>query len=243
MDEFRYNDNELLYLIKEKKDEEAFVELYNKYRPLIISRLKRFKIKSGSYDDYFEECLITLSECVIKYDETKGKTFNKYFDMCCVFKIRNLLRSDRNYFYNVVLTDYDDLDRYNYSASDIDSLVTLGENGLISCFTKLEKDVYNLSQDGKSIKEISYELSKSIRCIYNTFSRIRRKREKTPIITDCNGSLDFYDKGRKLSKTEKKVIAYYQKGFRPSEIAGITGLKAEQVYNAIKRANKKQKKN
>ena len=84
MNDNRYNDNELLYLIKNNNDEDAFEKLYYKYRPLIVNRLKKFRIKSNNYEDYFQECLLTLSTCVTKYDETKGKTFNKYFDMCCV---------------------------------------------------------------------------------------------------------------------------------------------------------------
>lgn len=242
MDEFRYNDDELLYLIKENSDEAAFEELYNKYRPLIVSRLKKFKIQDNNYDDYFEECLITLSECVVKYDKEKGKTFNKYFDMCCVYKIRNLLRSERKYFYNVILADYDEIEKYNYTKNERDGLNILNEVGFLTTFSKLEKDVYNLSKTGKTIKEISNELSKSVRCIYNTFSRIRKKSEKTPIIKTKNSTIDFWEDTSYLSKTEKKVAMLYAKGFKPSEIAIETSLTKEQVYNALKRATNKQNK-
>ena len=95
----KYNDNELLYLISEY-DEYAFELLCEKYKPLIINRLKKFRIQAVNFDDYYQECLMVLYSCCENYREDKCYTFNIYLDVSIQNKIRNLLRKDHNYFYN-----------------------------------------------------------------------------------------------------------------------------------------------
>lgn len=238
MDDNVYDDNELLHLIKDNNDEVAFEKLYYKYRPLIISRLRKFRIKSINYDDYFQECLLTLSNCVNKYDPSRGKTFNKYFDMCCVNRIRNLLRSDRKFFYNVIFVDYDELEKYNYVINEKDNNYRLDEDSCLPAFSKFERLVYNLFKDGKTPKEISDGLHKPIRSIYNTFSRIKHKARKIPILSITKTKTEIWDM-KKLSIMETEVIKLYNIGYKPNEIASILKLKNDQVYNALKRATKK----
>ena len=120
----KYNDNELLYLISEN-DENAFEILCDKYRPLIISRLRSFKIQEKNFTDFYQECLMVLYQCSENYREDKNFTFNVYLDMSIQNKIRNLLRKDKNYFYNVSLLDVDTIDKITFKEP---SYIELGEN-------------------------------------------------------------------------------------------------------------------
>ena len=105
----KYNDNELLYLISEK-DEVALEIMMNKYEPLIKSMLVRYKIKSKNFEDFYQECLMTLYNCVNKYREDRKISFNSYLEMSLNYCIQNILRKEKSYFYDVVLMEMQDLD-------------------------------------------------------------------------------------------------------------------------------------
>ena len=76
----KYNDNELLYLISEK-DDVALEIMMTKYDPLIKSMLARYKIKSKNFEDFHQECLMVLYNCLNKYREDRKMSFNSYLEM------------------------------------------------------------------------------------------------------------------------------------------------------------------
>lgn len=242
----KYNDNELLYLISEK-DDIALELLINKYEPLIKSRLIAYKIKRNNFDDFYQECLMTTYNCIEKYNPEKGATFNKYLDMSINFCIRNLLKKEKSYFYDVVIMDTEDLDYVvplqEESYNDI-SLTGLSE---------YEQMVVKCLGEGMSIQDISVELNKDCRSIYNSISRIKSKVKKTQnksgekIIKenidtnniDNNISMEKPKNEDGLSDLERRVYNKYKLGFKASEIAYFFGMDVPNVYNALKRAKKK----
>lgn len=235
MDSVGYDDDELLYLIKTNNDEFAFEKLYLKYRPLIISRLKRFRIQSRSFDDYFEECVITLSEAVKKYDKSRNKSFNRFFDMCIQNKIRNLLRDDYKYFYNFTLIDYDILESYNYKANEREGLLSLKENDL-NYLSEYEKIIFTYYRNRLSISEIGKRIQKSSSTVYKTIGRILEKIELKEKEKITKTERIINDNKIHLSPREKNVINLYNKGYKANMIATELNLKTEQVYNALKRS-------
>lgn len=227
----KYNDNELLYLISEY-DESAFELLCEKYRPLIISRLTNFKIQEKNFSDFYQECLMVLYKCSWDYREDKNYTFNAYLDMSIQNKIRNLLRKERNYFYNVSLLDVETIDAISFKETTNDYKVK-DVNQLNLRFSSLmDKKVVELYNEGYTIKDICQELECSNQKVYYI---LRKYRPKT------TGQSNEENKGI-YSSFEKRVYDLYVNDYRPREIARILDCEIESVYNAIKRIKLKNKK-
>ena len=221
-----YNDNELLYLISEN-DESAFEILCEKYRPLIVNRLRRFKIKDKNYDDYYQECLMVLDYCAKNYREDKSYTFNIYLDVSIQNKIRNTLRKDRNYFYDVSLFDIDKIDLIVLKETAINSKKQININSIKDAF---EKDIMKAYLEDNDVKRLASRFDVMPHKIYYILSKYRVK-EKIKVNL-WNGI---------FSDLEKQVYEFYSQNFRPSEIAEKLDCNVTVVYNAIKRIKLKSK--
>ncbi len=75
------NDYELIYLYKETQSEEALKKLIIKYKPLIMKNIYRFYIEPQDYDDFYQESIITLVDCLNRFDTSYNKTFTKYYEL------------------------------------------------------------------------------------------------------------------------------------------------------------------
>lgn len=102
--EYKYNDNELLYLIREGTIEAEDI-LYDKYMFLIKKRISSFKIQKRYKDDFFQEGLMCLSIAINSFNDAFNKSFNKYFDLIMQRRFIALLKKDQEYFYAVTLVD------------------------------------------------------------------------------------------------------------------------------------------
>lgn len=76
----QYNDNELLYLINECS-EEAYSILNQKYKPLILSKIKKYNLRKHEAEEYYSEALICFHKAIKTYDDKYFISFNRYFDM------------------------------------------------------------------------------------------------------------------------------------------------------------------
>lgn len=221
-----YNDNELLYFMSEN-DEFAFEILMKKYKPLIITRIKAFKINNQSFDDFYQECLMVLNKCAHDYREDKKMSFTTYLDNSIQYCIRNILRKEKDYYYNVVIIkdneiDYFYKDDYKCHLEDENSVEYTYNN-----LSSYEEKVFKLLNEGFSIDDISKKLNKDNRSVYNTISRLKKKINKDR------------KKNKDLSLLEERVFDKYSLGFKPKEIAYLLGKDVETIYNAIKRLRKK----
>lgn len=92
---FKYNDNEIIYLIR-SGNEYAYDFINAKYKKYIYSKIKKFGL--NDIDDSFQEGLIALYHAVISYDESYDKTFNRYFDFVLTNRFVDIKRKvDTNY--------------------------------------------------------------------------------------------------------------------------------------------------
>lgn len=168
---YHYNDNELLYLIREKEDS-ALEIIYQKYTPMIKKRIGDFKIKYKNQDDFFQEGLITLKKAIETYKDEYGKTFNKYFDLLIQRRFIQLLKKESKYFYNVSVVE------------DVDTIVCLEEKKEV--LTLNDVDTSNLSTFENQVMELIYienmkalEVSEKLNCdirkVYNAVSRAKNK--------------------------------------------------------------------
>lgn len=221
-----YNDNELLYLLSENEDF-AFDILLEKYEPMILNRLKRFRVKSDYWDDYYQECIILLYRCAVNYREDITKTFNKYYDRLLQFHIQNLLRKDRNDFYKIVLMSREEIDALtHYKIEDKKELKGLAEENI-----ELDEKMIKMLYEGKSINEISHATDRSY---YQTYKIINKYLDNNKIKVE--GAKKF------LSNFEYSIFELYKKGYRPIEIGEILEIETRKVYYAMKRIRLKQKK-
>ena len=244
----KYNDNELLYLISET-DEIAFEFIVKKYEPLIKSRLVNFKINVRSFEDYFQECLMTLNKCIMKYRDDKEISFNKYFDKMLQYRIKHILESEKDYYYNVINVDEIELDKLVITAAKdefVESEVML---------SKYEKKVFELLKENKSIEIISSSLNKNVESVYNTIARVKRKLRNNKLSNNklsdnklsdnklCDNCNLVYNKSHEeLSFLEREVYLRYIQGYKAREISYMMRIEIDKVYNALRRIKKKLKK-
>ena len=225
-----YNDNELLYLISEY-DEAAFEILCEKYRPLIINRLKKFRIQPKNFEDYYQECLMVLYSCCNNYREDKNNTFNLYLDISIQNKIRNLLRKEHNYFYGVTLVELDKIDGVIFKDKD-DLDYSKNHDGFLNRIRNLlEKEVMSLFLNGHNIKDIARALKIPSQRVYYIIGKYRPK-ERYKTINILGGI---------FSDLENQVYDLYSKECKPREIAKFLNCDVSSIYNAIKRIKSKSK--
>lgn len=166
-----YNDYELLYMINEF-DEEAEIIFYNKYRNLIYKRMNDFKIKLNRRDDFMQEGLFILSNAIRNYNYYGKKSFNKYFDLLLQRRFINILRDEKNYFYNVSIEDSSSIimekNSFVYDTRDYD----------IRGLSSLEKEVIKFKSQNYKPKEIAQVLNCDVKSVYNCLCRIKMKFKK-----------------------------------------------------------------
>lgn len=168
----QYNDYELLYMINEF-DEEAESILYSKYCNLINKRMNDFKIRMDRRDDFMQEGLFVLFTAIRNYNEYCNKTFNKFFDLLLQRRFANILRDEKNYFYNVILKEDESQIFENISFvynDDID--IDVDE------LSEFEKKVKSLKEKNYRPKDIANVLNCDVKAIYNCLCRIKLKIKK-----------------------------------------------------------------
>lgn len=225
----KYNDNELLYLISEK-DDTALEIILKKYEPLVKAKLLRFRIKNTNFEDFYQECFMILYKCVQRYRDDKKVAFCSYVGIAINYCIQNILKREKDYFYDVVLVKEEDIDYITILEDNVDGYCfgTLGEYAV--------KTNNHLSEDGiikntNSFNKKSMTYNKLTKSLLNESSYQENKNE---------GNLNTFIS--KLSNLEKEIYGKHLKGYKACEIASIMLLDITTVYNALKRARIKLKK-
>jgi RNA polymerase sporulation-specific sigma factor len=169
---YQYNDYELLYLISEN-DDTALDIMFQKYIPLIKTRIRSFKIKYWNYEDFLQEGLLMLHRAIQTFNPESRKTFNKYFDLILQRKFIQLLRKESHHFYNVDLVGIGDtlMEEQVYSQPIIDYREIVSRCHF-SCF---ESKVLHFLTQGEKISNIAKELNVTVKQVYDANDRIRRK--------------------------------------------------------------------
>lgn len=95
MDYKKYNDYELLYLLK-WHSEEALDILLKKYENLIRTKLYKFNILDYHYEDYFQELQLSVAVAIKKYSDVYGKSLCRFIELVIERRILRLLELDRH---------------------------------------------------------------------------------------------------------------------------------------------------
>lgn len=173
----QYNDFELLYMIEEDS-KEALEIMFEKYKPLIYSRIKSFNIKKDYVDDFFQEGLIALYNAIEKFNPENNTTFTNFFDIVLQRRIMSVLRKNKKYFEsNCICENVDIVEAYTPNEQNINLERIQKLESILSTF---ELEVFKLKYM-KELKanEIATILNVNVNKIYNACDRIKLKASKT----------------------------------------------------------------
>lgn len=240
----KYNDNELLYLISEK-DDTALEIILKKYEPLVKAKLLRFRIKNANFEDFYQECFMILYKCVQRYRDDKKVAFCSYVGIAINYCIQNILKREKDYFYDVVLVKEEDIDYITILEENVDGYCfgTLGEYA-IKTTNSLSED--NIPKNAKVFNKKSMSHNKLVKNLLN--ENLNQGKYKKGNSNDGNSNEGNLNDGNlnvfisKLSNLEKEIYGKHLKGYKACEIASIMLLDITTVYNALKRARIKLKK-
>ncbi len=170
---FGYDDYELIYLIREGNDD-AMQVMITKYTFLIKKIVRKFNVNSQYREDFVQEGQMTLLQALMKFDESYGKSFFKFFELMVTRRFVTLLRKESMYGKTIdIITNEHEVkqqivvkeDDYVYRAEKI-----------TDNFSDLEKRIYEMFfLKNYAIEDISFELTIDKKMVYNALYRIKLK--------------------------------------------------------------------
>jgi RNA polymerase sporulation-specific sigma factor len=193
-----YNDEELIYLIKERSLEAKDI-LLNKYKYIIDALIKKYssviRMLGLDFKDIYQEAYLGFTDAINNYDPDKDSSIKTFISLCVQRKIQTALRNAstlKNKMLNESLSleqSYqDEKDPLLYTIGDIkeDPLFKIidqeGEKDLDEKIRKelspFEYEVYSLLINALDYNEIAIILEKDAKQIDNTIQRIRNKVKK-----------------------------------------------------------------
>ena len=189
------NDNELVYLCSEN-NENATIELINKYKGMILiilkDFLKKYKIVGIEISDLYQEGLIGLLNAIETYDKDRDVTFYTYANACIKSSIITTIRSTFTKKNRILNTSYsldkmfedsennfyeifkDEREEPNKKLIDHEETVEL-TNRIKSKLSENEKVIFELKLQGLDNKEIAELIDKDRKYVENTIFRIGKK--------------------------------------------------------------------
>ncbi len=75
------NDYELVYLIRCEHDEASLIFMFNKYHRFIWKQVHLLNIENKEHDDMHQEGVLMLYKAVQTFNESKNKSFMRYFEL------------------------------------------------------------------------------------------------------------------------------------------------------------------
>ncbi len=192
------DDFELIYLIGER-NEEALNILYDKYKPIIDLKAKKY-LKYGKkigleYQDLFQEGMLGLSEAISSFKDDKKAQFKTFANLCIERQIFSLLKKASRKKHTLLndsvsldesINENDNtlLDIFFEEGKDPSEMIEFKENKrelfkkIYQVLTPLEREVFDLKTNNFDYNEISRLLNKSYKSIDSAIQRIRLKVRK-----------------------------------------------------------------
>lgn len=179
-------DEELVALSK-KGDEKATDTLFNKYKPLIKSKVKTYYLIGGDKDDVYQEGLIGFYKALIDYSGGMNVPFGAFANICITRRMQNAVKfanrkkhsplnnylsmDDEENANQLVTNDVFDpqqifinSEKYEALKSDIDNILS-----------GFEKQVFLFYIKDMSYADIAKATGKTQKSIDNAVQRIKRK--------------------------------------------------------------------
>lgn len=192
----KYNDYELVAMAHEH-NEDAINMLYEKYRPLIVSKSREiYKLVSNKgieLSDVIQEAMIGFEEAIRNYNQDDKAIFYTFACICVDRQLKTMILKfsrDKHKILNEAISFdndnndgnildfiYDDNDNPEYevlSQEDREEFLRIVRDSL----TDFELDVFNYRILGYGNSDISKILDKDAKSIDNTIQRIKGKIKK-----------------------------------------------------------------
>jgi RNA polymerase sporulation-specific sigma factor len=188
-------DEEIIEYVK-NGEIDALEFLINKYRQFVRAKVKTYFLIGADQDDVFQEGMIGLYKAIRDYNG--DSSFRSFAELCITRQIITAIKTATRQkhiplnsyvsLYKPVFDDGSERTLMDYVTSskamnpeelvinqeEVDSM----EARLSEVLSPLERKVLPLFLDGKSYKEISIELSRSVKAIDNALTRVKGKLEK-----------------------------------------------------------------
>ena len=174
-------DNELLRLYKCDKNNLALSVLFERYKPLIIARIKSFNFSKSDFEDVFQECMIVLFTAINSY-KSEVASFNTYATICInralisIYRqkstVGELLEDDiSSKIDETVFTEAENPQNIIENNDNFSELISIVKSSL----SKREFAVLKYLFAGHKYSEIAEKLSISVKSVDNAIQRIRNK--------------------------------------------------------------------
>lgn len=184
-------DEELIAKAK-NGDETAEIELYERYKDLVVKISRSYFIVGGDLEDLIQEGMLGLYKAVKGFNPKKDASFKTFAIICIKHQIQTAIKrasADKNKplsqavsFQNFTENDTSDLlPEGLVFATTPDEKVIAKENfenlkrTIIQSLSKLELKVLRMYLQGYAYKEIASQLNITEKSIDNSLSRIKSK--------------------------------------------------------------------
>ena len=183
LQEQRDLDDLTLALRVREGDNEAFREISEKYKGLILSVANKYSASGFDKNDFFQEGLLGLLSACKAYDPEKNSLFRNFALTCINRRFLSVIR--KNSAKGAIPTDslvpIEELELSDENTSNPETLVLEKERAedfekkLHSILSPLELSVLELYLQGLSYQDTAQRLGVSVKSVDNALQRIRKK--------------------------------------------------------------------
>lgn len=179
----KYNDYELLYLIK-RKNEIALDIIYSKYKIYLYYKLKKYTFSREFIDDIVQDCLMEMTISLKRFDENRNILFFTFIDVIFERKInKSLIKyyKDKNIVEYCIEKETRSLKEELcwYELLESTNIVKTNLDILNDRLLDKEKSVLsNIMINNQSISNFAKQHNVSSKQVYNQIQSIRNKYVK-----------------------------------------------------------------
>ncbi len=161
---YKYNDYELIYMVQSWQCESALEIMFKKYNGLIYKYINLYNINRNDYDDVYQESLILMYQTIIRFNESFGKTFTRFYELVLRRRIQYLKRTEPKY--DLI----EEVFGYGYNDKENEDEI------LLELLTNFEEHVYQeYFVLNKKISIIAKNSDLDSKQVYNAIFRIKEK--------------------------------------------------------------------
>ena len=184
---YEINDYELISQVREN-NEDAILNLYSKYTPIINSVTNKFNQSNNmkiDYDDIKQEANIALYNAIKNYDPDSGALFYTYAVLCINRRLISYCKKNYNYISKLgleylkeekMLSYYDYMDESHYKFLNNYCGIT---RDIINMLPDDLSLIFELKYNGFSNKEIANLLDTNSKYIENSIRKVRNQIKRS----------------------------------------------------------------
>ena len=177
--------------------QQAMLLIIDGYRPLVSERARLYYLAGAEYDDLFQEGMIGLYKAVRDYRADRDASFSTFARMCIARQVLSAVKSSlrkkhvplNSYVSFSTLIENDDSGDFFSNVVGYGLMIdperlfiskenhALFEEMIDRTLSELEREVLVRYIQGKTYKDISFELGRTQKTVDNAMQRIKRKLE------------------------------------------------------------------